>query len=148
LQGDTGPSLIGIEKRRTPQQIANALTNPEAPMPTYGFSGKQVADVVAYLSQLDGGSNSRPTITLSPAKPTTSTVVSVAFPGEPPPNATVEATMSMGHSTMGTERIKLRKTKDPHVLKAHVAFSMGGAWMIKVHYGTSREVDMPVNVGE
>jgi len=153
FQGDLGPNLIGIEKRRTPVQIAGVITNPEPPMPKFDFSTQQVADVVAYLSQLDGGSGAggggvQPKISLSPAKPTDSAVVSVSFPGTPPPDATVETSMSMGHSRMGSDPIKLKKTADPHKLSAKVPFEMGGAWMIKVRYDKTHEVDMPVTVGQ
>ena len=153
FQGDLGPKLVGIEKRRSPEQIAKAITNPEPPMPMFAFTPQQVADVVAYLSQLDGGTANgggvmRPKISILPAKPTDSATVSVWFSGSPPPDATVEATMSMGHSTMGTSPIKLKKTGDPHKLSAKVSFGMGGPWMIKVRYDKSQEVDMPVNVAE
>lgn len=147
FQGDLGPKLVGIEKRRTPEQIAKAIADPQLPMPKFAFTPQQVADVVAYVSQLDGGAM-RPKISILPAKPRDSAVVSVWFPGTPPSDATVEATMSMGHSMMGTNPIKLKKTGDPHKLAAKVPFAMGGAWMIKVHYDKSQEVDMPINVGQ
>jgi mono/diheme cytochrome c family protein len=146
FQGDLGPKLVGIEKRRTPEQIAKAIADPQPPMPKFAFTPQQVADVVAYVSQLDGGAM-RPKISILPAKPKDSAMVSVWFPGTPPSDATVEAKMSMGHAMMGTNPIKLKKTGDPHKLAAKVPFEMGGAWMIKVHYDKSQEVDMPINVG-
>ena len=147
FQGDLGPKLVGIEKRRTPEQIAKAIADPQPPMPKFAFTPQQVADVVAYVSQLDGGFM-RAKISILPAKPKDSAVVSVWFPGTPPSDATVEATMSMGHAMMGTNPIKLKKTGDPHKLAAKVPFEMGGAWMIKVRYDKSLEVDMPINVGQ
>ena len=152
LRGGNGPKLVGIERRRTSAQIANAIVNPVAPMPKFDFNRQQVADIVAYLSQLDGGAAMngamKPKISIRPANPTDSAMVRVWFPGTPPRDATVEATMNMGHSMMGTDRIKLRPSSDPHVLSAKVPFGMGGAWMIKVRYGKSGEVDMPINVGQ
>jgi len=150
LRGGSGPKLVGIERRRTSVQIANAIVNPVAPMPKFDFDRRQVADIVAYLSQLDGGASNaamKPRISILPANPTDSATVRVWFPGTPPRDATVQATMSMGHSMMGTDRIKLRPSSDPHVLSAKVPLGMGGAWMIKVHYGKSGEVDIPINVG-
>ncbi len=153
FQGDLGPNLIGIEKRRSPAQIAAAITHPEPPMPKFDFTSRQVADIVAYLSQLDGGDASggpgtQPKISLSPARPRDSATVTVEFPGAPPADATVEAAMSMGHAKMGTYPIKLNKTSDPHKLSAKVPFGMGGAWMIKVRYDKTREVDVPIEVGQ
>jgi cytochrome c553 len=147
MQGDLGPNLIGIEKRRTPVQIAGAITNPEAPMPKFAFSAQQVGDLVAYLSQLDAGGD-EPKISVSPEVPRDSAIVSVRFPGTPPSDAMLEASMKMGHSSHGPPPMRLKKTSDPHVLSARVPFSMGGAWMLKVRYDKSREVDMPINVGE
>lgn len=152
FQGDLGPNLIGIEKRRTPVQIAGVITNPEPPMPKFDFSAQQVADIVAYLSLLDGGGGAttekQPKISLSPAKPVESATVTVEFPDAPAADATVQAAMSMGHSSMGTNPIKLQKTGDPHKLAAKVPFSMGGPWMIKVRYDKTHEVDMPITVGQ
>jgi mono/diheme cytochrome c family protein len=147
LQGGSGPKLVGIERRRSRAQIARAITDPVAPMPKFDLTRGQVADVVAYLSQLDGGVGTQPRVSIEPVKPTDSALVRVWFPEKPPRNATVEASMSMGHSMMGTEKIKLRKTRDPHTLEARVPFEMGGAWMIKVRYGKSGKIEMPVNVG-
>jgi mono/diheme cytochrome c family protein len=153
FQGDLGPKLVGIEKRRSPEQIAKAISNPEPPMPKFALTSQQVADVVAYVSQLDdgaanGGGAMRPKILILPAKPIDSAMVSVWFPGTPPSDATVEARMSMGHSMMGTRPIKLKRTGDPHKLAAKVPFEMGGAWMIKVHYGKTHEIDIPIEVGQ
>jgi hypothetical protein len=89
----------------------------------------------------------QPRITIEPKYPTDSATVQVRFPGKPPRNATVEATMKMGGSQMGTGPVTLKPTTDPHVFWARVPFGMDGAWIIRVRYSGSKEVDMPVRVG-
>lgn len=55
LTGAFAPKLVGIEQHLTAEQIADKIKNPSPPMPNFGFSDTQVADLVAYLSTLDGG---------------------------------------------------------------------------------------------
>ncbi len=139
------PSLVAIEKRMSGAQIAKAIDDPKPPMPRFGFSQKQVADVVAYVSELDGGSG-KPIVRLNPANPTQETTVTVTFPDRTPQGAQVEATMQMGSMSHGTGWLPLHKTSDPHTLAAKVHFSMGGPWMIHVKYA-GKVMDVPISVG-
>lgn len=145
LRGSTAPSLVGIEKRMSPAQIAKAIQDPEPPMPRFGLSEKQVANVVAYLSGLDGG-NGKPIVRLVPANPTQEATVNVTFPGTPPSVAQVEAMMQMGSMSHGSGWLPLHKTSDPHTLATKVHFSMGGPWMIRVQYG-GKVMAVPITVG-
>ena len=146
LAGAAGfPSLVGIERRKSIDQIANAIVAPRPPMPTVDLTRAQVADVVAYLVSLDGA-NGRPVVTFSPARPAGSTVVSVKFPGTPPADAAVKATMQMGSMSHGTGWIPLRRVSEPHTVSAKVPFSMGGPWTITVRYDGHVD-DVPLDVG-
>jgi mono/diheme cytochrome c family protein len=148
FQGGVGPALYGIEHRLSPNQIAAAIERPHPPMPNFGFSAAQVADVIAYLSSLDGGtSGGGPTITLTPAAPTSSATLTVQFSGAVPLPVSAMAIMHMGpQSTMQTT-IPLKPTSDPHVLSGNVQFSMSGPWIIEVRYGTTT-IDRPIEVGD
>jgi cytochrome c553 len=133
FRGGIGPKLYGIEHRLKPQQIADAIKNPKAPMPKFPFSDAQVSDVVAYLSSLDGGGGG-PVATLDPAKPGKSATLTVRFPGTPPKHVSAVPTMQMGASSMATPAVVLHATHDPHVWTGTVTFSMGGPWTIEVKY--------------
>ncbi len=139
------PNLVGIEKRMSVAQITKAIEDPKSPMPRFGFSEKQVADVVAYISGLDGGSG-KPIVRLNPANPAQEATVNVTFPDSPPRDAQVEATMQMGSMSHGTGWLPLRKTSDPHTLATKVHFSMGGPWMIHVKYA-GKVMAVPISVG-
>ncbi len=145
LKGGSAPSLVGIENRLSPDVIASRIAHPQPPMPAFGLSDAQVADLVAYISSLDAAG--RPQITLDPAAPVDHANVLVRFPGPPPAHAAVQATMQMGSMSHGSSWIALRQTKDPHTLAALVNFSMGGAWLLHVRYGNGQEITMPVDVG-
>ncbi len=138
------PSLVGIEKRMSAAQIAKAIEDPKLPMPRFGFSEKQVSDVVAYVSGLDGGTG-KPIVRLNPANPTQEATVNVMFRGTPPQGAQVEATMQMGSMSHGTGWLPLHKTSDPHTLATKVHFSMGGPWMIHVKYA-GKVMAVPISV--
>ncbi len=144
LRGGIGPTLYGIEHRRTAAQIANAIKNPTTPMPKFPLSDSQIQDVVAYLSSLDGGGG-QPVATLSPAKPENHAVLTVRFPGTPPRHVTAVPAMHMGGSGMDSARVTLHPTSDPHVWKGVVSFSMGGPWTIDVVYD-GKHLTVPVNV--
>lgn len=55
FEGGIGPKLYGIEHRKSAAEITMAIKQPGAPMPDFKFTARQLADVVAYLSGLDGG---------------------------------------------------------------------------------------------
>lgn len=133
FQGGIGPKLYGIEHRLKAAQIAAAIENPKAPMPKIAFTRSQLADVVAYLSSLDGGGG-RPVATLNPAKPGARAVLTVRFPGTPPKHVSALPVMQMGESSMHTPVVVLHPTADPHVWRGTVTFSMGGPWTIDVKY--------------
>ena len=140
------PKLVGIEKRLTSAQITSAIDHPKAPMPQYGFTPEQTADIVAYLSNLDGGEkNSAPVATLSPDKPTGKATLTVKFPGTPPKKVTALPTMQMGSGSMTDAKVDLMPGSDPHVFSGVVHFSMGGPWTIVVTYD-GKKLDVPVNV--
>jgi cytochrome c553 len=146
FEGGSGPKLNGVEKRLTSAQITSAIDHPKAPMPQYGFTSEQTADIVAYLSNLDGGArNSEPVATLSPDKPTGKATLSVKFPGTPPKKVTALPTMQMGTGTMTDAKVELAPASDPHVFTGVVHFSMGGPWTIVVTYD-GKKLNVPVNV--
>jgi mono/diheme cytochrome c family protein len=146
--GSVGPALCGIEHRLTPDQIADFITHPRAPMPNFGFSATQVQDVVAYLSSLDGGgSQQAPVITVTPPNPVDTATVSVRFAGTPPQSVSVLPIMQMGASTMSTRVVHLLPSRnDPHLFAGRVVFSMGGPWTLQVQYD-GKHVDYPLTVG-
>jgi mono/diheme cytochrome c family protein len=146
FQGATGPQLRGIEHRLSAAQIANAIAHPVAPMPQFGFTSGQTADIVAYLSNLDGGANQNaPIATFSPAKPSNQAMLTVRFAGSPPHSVTAQAAMQMGASSMSTPKVTLVATSDPHVWKGVVRFSMGGPWTVEVLYD-GKKLSVPLNV--
>jgi cytochrome c553 len=143
--GGVGPALYGIEHKLNPQQISDSIAHPKAPMPAFGLSNEQVADIVTYISGLDGGaSGDKPVVTIS-SRTASSAVVSVRFP-TPPHHATLVASMAMGGSTMHTGSIALMPTSDPHVYRAKVSFAMGGAWTLHVDYD-DKHLEYPITVG-
>jgi hypothetical protein len=144
--GGLGPKLVGIEKTKTAEQIAEGIKNPKAPMPDFGFSAQQIANIVAYVSSLSGTSGA-PVIKVVPPNPTSGATVLVTFTGTPPTDVQVQAWMQMGTTGHGTGWLPLQKTDDPHTLAAKVEFSMGGAWTIKVRYPSGKEIDVPLYVG-
>ena len=145
FSGGIGPKLIGVEKRMTADQIAAKIKNPKQPMPDFGFDDGQIADLVAYLSALDGGTGA-PVVKVVPPKPSTDATVLVTFKGTPPDGAQIEAEMNMGTSTHGTGWLDLTKTGDAHTLGAKVQFTMGGPWTIKVRWPKSKEIELPLTV--
>ena len=149
FEGGIGPKLIGIEKRLTTAQITDFIVNPRAPMPNFGFTGKQVSDVVAYLSGLDGGSGAtaRPVVTWTGGSPSEHTQIHVTFSGVPPKVVTIEPRMEMGGMKMTARNVTLtQSTTDPHVFVGDITFSMSGPWTIILHYD-GNTMDIPVNIG-
>jgi cytochrome c550 len=147
FQGGIGPALFGIEHRLTARQISSAIEHPKAPMPNFGFSAGQVADIVAYLSSLDGGvAGTGATILIEPANPATDATISVRFPGAVPAAVRAQAVMQMGPGSSMTTVIDLKPTSDPHVLGGRVHFFMSGPWVIRVQYGTT-VLEKPIEVG-
>lgn len=146
--GGIGPALFGIEHRLTNDRIADFIVHPRAPMPNFGFSATQVADIVAYLTSLDGGTNNTaPVVTFSPASPVDSATISITFPGTPPASVTVLPVMHMGTGTHRAAMVQLQPSPtDPHTFTGRIAFSMGGPWIVQVQYD-GREMDIPLNVG-
>ncbi len=53
--GQVGPSLNGIMQRKGTEFVAQRLANPTSGMPNFGFSGEEIAAILAYLNTLDGG---------------------------------------------------------------------------------------------
>jgi hypothetical protein len=147
--GGVGPALFGIEHKLTAAQIADFIVHPRAPMPNFGFTQDQVSDIVAYLSNLDGGAgSSAPVVTFDPAKPVDVATISVQFPGTPPKNVSVLPVMQMGTSSMQTRQVQLTQSaSDPHVFTGKVVFSMGGPWTIRVQYD-GKTLDVPLTVGQ
>jgi len=146
FQGATGPKLYGIEHQLSASQIADAIANPQAPMPKFPLDSAEIADVVAYLSSLDGGrGGAGPVATLTPAKPASHATLSVRFPGAPPHSVTAQASMIMGEAMMSGAKVTLKPTGDPHVWQGKVSFSMGGPWTIDVTYD-GKHLTLPVNV--
>ena len=144
--GGVGPKLVGIEHRRSAAQIFTAIERPKPPMPNFGLKSSQIGEIVAFLSSLDGGSaGSSPIIIFKPSASSSSTMVSVRFPGTPPRGATLQGVMHMG-MTMRTQRVALRATSDPHVLAGTLHFSMDGPWTVMVHYGATT-LSRPIVVG-
>lgn len=146
FQGGTGPKLYGIEHQLSAARIADAIANPQSPMPKFPLDLTQIADVVAYLSSLDGGrGGAGPVATLDPAKPSSQATLTVRFPGAAPHRVTAEPAMQMGGSTMRAAKVTLAPTSDPHVWRGKVSFSMGGPWTIDVTYD-GKHLTVPVNV--
>jgi cytochrome c553 len=142
------PALYGIEHRRSRAQIVSALTSPKAPMPSYAFSAAQAGDIADYLSELDGGASAdQPVITFAPAHPLNYADVTVRFPGAPPQKVTAVASMSMGSMAMKSPSVTFAPTRDPHVYKARIAFSMSGAWTIHIVYD-GKTIDRPIVIGQ
>ncbi len=147
-RGGLGPALYGIEHRLTFAAIAEHIKSPMAPMPNFGFTQAQIADIVTYLSSLDGGLNSgKPIVTIAPETPTDRATISIVFNGTPPKYVEALPVMQMGASTMQTSRSILQPSPDdPHRFVGHVTFSMGGPWIIRITYDGS-VMDVPLNVG-
>jgi hypothetical protein len=144
LRGGIGPNLVGIEHRRSPARIAAAIATPTAPMPTFPFRATQIADIVAYLSSLDGG-GAGPVATITFGRPASSAILSVRFSGSPPTHVTARPVMQMGGSSMEGTVAALEPTNDPHLWRATIIFSMSGPWTIDVNYD-GRHLSVPANV--
>jgi len=141
--GGIGPKLAGIEHRRSFAAIAAAIADPKAPMPKFPFNATQIADIVAYLSSLDG-STVRPVATVHFIAPETATLT-VRFAGPPPNSVSALPSMGMSDRTMEGKRMALRPSGDRHIWRGTVHFSMSGAWTIDVAYG-GKHLTVPVNV--
>jgi cytochrome c553 len=142
------PALYGIEHRRSRDQIIQAITDPKAPMPDYGFTQAQAGDIADYLSSLDGGvTQSEPVVTISPEHPSNFADVSIRFSGTPPTSVVAVASMSMGHTPMNSPKVAFKPTSDPHVYTGRLQFDMGGAWTIHITYD-GKTIDQPIVVGQ
>ena len=147
--GSIGPKLYGIERAKSPSEIAQAIAKPKPPMPSFGFSASQIDDIVAYLSNLDGGvQNEAPVVTFNPSPPIDVATIVVRFAGTPPKHVSVLPIMQMGSNTMQTRRVDLAQSKqDPHLFTGRVVFSMGGPWTVRLQYD-GKTTNVPVNVGQ
>ncbi|PZR56971.1 MAG: hypothetical protein DLM50_07340 [Candidatus Meridianibacter frigidus] len=147
FQGGVGPKLFGIEHTLSFVQIFDFIKHPRAPMPNFGFSDAETNDIVAYLSNLDGGNQTAgPIVTFTPERPLDDAVVTVRFPTENPSGVTVRALMQMGVGSHHIE-VVLHQTEDPHVWQGTVHFSMGGPWTVQIFYG-NKHTDIPLQVGQ
>jgi mono/diheme cytochrome c family protein len=147
LQGSSGyPALYGIERRLSHARIVDAILNPKPPMPKFAFSSAQASSIADYLSSLDGGAGG-PTIAVSPAHPSSMATVTVHFPGAPPMNVQITATMSMGASTMSAQGVTVMPSSDHRTYTARIPFSMGGPWTLHVRYD-GKHLDQPIVVGQ
>lgn len=149
FKGSSGyPALYGVEHRLSHAQIVDAILNPSPPMPKFDFTAVQAGSIADYLASLDGGaSGTQPTITVSPAHPSDEAIVVVRFPGTPPKNVTITATMAMGGSTMRAQGVRVTHSADGRIYTAHVPFSMGGPWTLHVVYD-GKHLNQPISVGQ
>ena len=147
FEGGIGPKLVGIEKHLSSAQIADFIRHPRPPMPDFGFTDAQIGDIVAYLSNLDGGAaGSGPVVTFAPSPPGIHSTITVRFPSEAAHQVSASALMIMGAMKMPVVPIDMKPTLDPHVWTGTVTFSMGGPWTITILYD-GKHVDVPVMVG-
>ncbi|HEY6324975.1 MAG TPA: c-type cytochrome [Candidatus Cybelea sp.] len=149
FRGGLGPALYGIEHRLSAVQIASHIKNPTAPMPSYGFTDTQIADIVAYLSGLDGGAGTqrRPVVSFNPSIPTQQATITVTFSGTPPRVVSVQPVMQMGKETMSTTKVTLHPSPtNPRVFTGRVRFSMGGPWTVQIEYD-GKTMTVPLTVG-
>lgn len=147
-QGGVGPVLFGIEHRMSPLEIALHIKSPAAPMPNFGFTDAQVADIVAYLSSLDGGgAQAGPVVTFDPSTPVKNATIRVVFAGTPPHRVTALPTMQMGAGKMQTQAVTLQPSpSDPRTFAGTIDFSMGGPWIVIIEYD-GMTMSVPLNVG-
>jgi mono/diheme cytochrome c family protein len=144
--GSLGPKLYGIERVRSTAQIAAAIASPRPPMPREQFSDADVADIVAYISALDGGlDDSGIRVAISPAVPSMRATVTVTFLKGLPKVATVQALMHMSTFTHGTNEIPMVADASASALRADLSFSMAGPWVVVVRYD-GEERDVPIFV--
>jgi mono/diheme cytochrome c family protein len=149
FQGGLGPALYGIEHRLSPAQIAFHIKSPTAPMPNFGFTDAQIADIAAYLSGLDGGAGAQrhPIVVFNPSVPTAEATITVTFSGAPPRVVSAQPVMQMGRDRMSTPSVTLQPSAtDPYVFTGLVHFSMGGPWTVRIDYD-GNTMDVPLNVG-
>lgn len=149
FEGAIGPKLFGIEHQLDPAAIAMHIKSPTPPMPNFGFTDAQIADIVAFLSTLDGGMGNatRPQVSFVPAVPTSTATIEVRFPGAPPAHVTALPIMQMGNTKMHSDTIVLTPSaRDPHLFHGVVRFTMGGPWEVHVEYD-GKTLDVPLTVG-
>jgi mono/diheme cytochrome c family protein len=149
FQGNIGPALYGIEHKLSPEQIADKIAHPVAPMPNFGFTATQIGNIVAYLSSLDGGvgTQSAPVVSFDPAAPLNAATISVRFAGSVPQHVAALPIMQMGNTSMQTKKIELTPSpSDPHVFRGHLEFSMGGPWIVRIEYD-GHTMTVPIDVG-
>lgn len=144
LRGRIGPSLVGIEHRRSGARISAAIANPTAPMPKFPFSTAQIADIVAYLASLDGAGQA-PVAALQFTSGKMAGVLSVRFSGTSPTEVTALPVMQMGASTMKGAIVVLHPSANRRLWTGTVAFSMSGPWTVDVVYD-GRHLTVPVDV--
>ncbi len=146
--GTVGPRLYGIERKLSPAQIADFIKHPRSPMPDFGFTDAQIADLVAYVSSLDGGANAdKPVATFDPATPKDGATITVRFPGTPPKSVVAVPVMQMGKGAMNSDKVVLTPSpSDAHVFTGKLTFGMGGPWIVRLQYD-GHTMDIPVTVG-
>jgi mono/diheme cytochrome c family protein len=149
FKGTSGfPPLYGIERRRSHDEIVDAIVHPKAPMPDFGLTASQAGDIAGYLASLDGGaSHAQPTITITPAHPSDSATVTVHFPGNAPSHVEAVASMSMGGSAMTSPKVELKRSPDGHTYTGSLSFGMGGSWTLHITYD-GQEIDQPISIGQ
>ena len=143
--GSAGPNLRGIERHKRFGEIANAIRHAKAPMPSFSFANIQIADIIAYLSALDGGPNDAPVASLNPPRPRAQAWLTVRFKGTPPKSVLAVPSMKMGSRSMSSAQVTLHPTGDPHVWTGKVRFSMGGPWTIDIEHD-GKHLTLPVDV--
>ena len=147
FEGGIGPALYGLEHKLAPEQIADFIRHPRAPMPNFGLGETQINDIVAYISHLDGGiANDVPVVTWDPPAPLDSARMTVRFPGTPPRVVSVRAIMHMGMGSHHAD-VAMQPTSDPHVWQGLVHFTMGGPWHFELTYD-GKVLEIPLNVGQ
>ncbi|GAC1394209.1 MAG: hypothetical protein NVSMB31_14370 [Vulcanimicrobiaceae bacterium] len=143
FQGGIGPKLVGIERLLSAAQITDFIKHPRSVMPDFGFSDSQIADIVAYLSTLDGGVAGVPVVTVEPATPREHATLMVRFVAVP---KSVMARVSMQMGTVShLKESALHPTTDPHVWQGELDFTMAGAWTLTLIYD-GKTLDVPLTV--
>ncbi len=146
-EGGLGPQLYGIEHVLSFSQIFDFIRHPRPPMPNFGFSDGQINDIVAYLSNLDGGGGGgAPVVTFAPERPVEDATIRVRFASEHPQAVMARAIMQMGVGSHHVD-VVLHQTADPHVWQGSMHFSMAGPWTIQIIYG-DKHADIPLQVGQ
>src|SRR5579885_921526 len=143
--GSDGPKLAGIEKTLKAVEIAAFIKHPSEPMPDFKFTDAQIADIVAYLSGLDGGEKGdRPTVSFDPPTPTGDTRIIVHFPSPAPRRVQAVGVLQADPEAARTDAVTL--TRDGvHVWSGRMSFPRPGACIVEIMYDGNR-IDAPISV--